>query len=557
MSRDPLFVPLPDGLRADLLPTRFPSPFATPPHPLAVRAASYLIDDLTTGQLGGLGDAADEGKMLAVLVVRAPGGALGYLRGFSGMLGGRWRRPGFVPPLFDEDARAPWWSEAQDELASYDRELRELRDGAAATELRRAWRELLAEQAHERDALAARHRERRQRRHDARGRLGASAQDAAQRGELDQQSRGDKAQRRALDSEHAAARARLAPALAALDARLAHLEQRRAERSATFQRALFEQTSVPDARGRERSLRELFSPGEPPSGAGDCAGPKLLGYAFRHGLTPLALAELWWGASPVGGGRHHGQLYAACRSKCGPILPAMLEGLDVEPAPVFGRVERAHDQGAPALALCYEDEWMLAVDKPAGLLSVPGRTPELAESVLARLRRERGTRELFLAHRLDLDTSGLLLAAKSRDAYVRLQRLFAERRVDKRYLAWVCGAVLGDAGTIDLALRSDLEDRPRQLHDPVHGKAALTRWRVLARQADRTMVELGPLTGRTHQLRVHAAHPRGLDAPICGDRLYGRAGAGEAPRLLLHAAELALEHPYTGRPLHLTSPAPF
>ncbi len=554
MSEDPLLIAFPEPPLVSELPTSFPSPFATPPHPLAVRAAGHLIAELTSERLPGLGEAAGEGKMLAVLVVRAASGALGYLRGFSGMLSGRWRRPGFVPPLFDEEAREPWWSEAQRELAEYDRELHELREGADAAAQRMAFRQLLAVQTREREELAASHRERRERRHRMRHALGTSTTDARQRHLLDQESRGDKAQRRALDAEHAAARAQLGPALAALDARLTWLEQRRAERSAFFQRELFEQTTVPDARGHERSLRALFSPGEPPSGAGDCAGPKLLGYALRRGLTPLAMAELWWGASPLGGGRHHGQLYPACRSKCGPLLPAMLQGLDADPAPVFGSCSK--EEAAP-LSVRYEDEWLLAIEKPAGLLTVPGRTLELEESVLARLRRERGTRELWVAHRLDLDTSGLLLAAKGQEAYVRLQRLFAERCMEKRYLAWVCGEVIGDHGTIELALRPDLEDRPRQLHDPVHGKEAITRWRVLARRPDRTLMEFRPLTGRTHQLRVHAAHPRGLDAPILGDRIYGRAGAGDAPRLLLHAAELAFEHPFTGAPLHLRSPAPF
>lgn len=556
MSEDPLLILFPEGPRAGELPARFPSPFAASPHPLAVRAAHHLIADLTAERLEGLGGAAAEGKMLAVLVVRAPSGALGYLRGFSGMLGGRWRQPGFVPPIFDEQAREPWWSEAQRELAGYERELRELREGTEVAARRLAWQQLVAAQVRELDELAASHRARRARRQAERQRLGTSAEDSRRRHLLDQESRADKAQRRALDSAHARAQSLLGPALEALDLRLAQLERRRAERSATFQQRLFEQTTVPDARGRERSLRALFSPGEPPSGAGDCAGPKLLGYALRHGFTPLAMAELWWGAAPLGGGRHHGELYPACRSKCGPLLPAMLEGLAAEPAPLFGSVSLARRQAEPALPVRFEDEWLVVVDKPAGLLSVPGRAEELAESVLVRLRRERGTRELFLAHRLDLDTSGLLLAAKGQEAYVRLQRLFAQRRIDKRYLAWVCGAPVGDAGTIELALRPDLEDRPRQLHDPVHGKPAVTGWRALEHRGGRTLVELCPLTGRTHQLRVHAAHPRGLDAPICGDRLYGRAG-GEAPRLLLHAAELAFEHPFTGRPLRSTSPAPF
>jgi tRNA pseudouridine32 synthase / 23S rRNA pseudouridine746 synthase len=201
------------------------------------------------------------------------------------------------------------------------------------------------------------------------------------------------------------------------------------------------------------------------------------------------------------------------------------------------------------LTVLYEDDWVVAIDKPEGLLSVPGRTPELEDSALSRLQaRFPGAR---LVHRLDLDTSGVLVAAKSPQMHRVLQHQFAARTVEKRYLALVEGDVPQAQGEIDLPLRVDLNDRPRQLHDPVHGRAAVTAYRVLERLGGRTRLELTPRTGRTHQLRVHTA--LGLSAPIVGDRLYGTRG----PRLMLHAAEIAFRHPHTGAPVRIISPAPF
>ena len=224
----------------------------------------------------------------------------------------------------------------------------------------------------------------------------------------------------------------------------------------------------------------------------------------------------------------------------------MLDGLAVEPAPAFG----ADSAAIPDPAVVFEDEWLVVVDKPSGLLSVPGRHERLRDSVQVRLA---ARFEPFIVHRLDLDTSGLMLVGKDRETHAALQKQFALRSVHKRYLAWLDGAPERDEGRIELALRVDHDDRPRQIHDPVRGKSALTLWRTLERQRDRTLVALTPLTGRTHQLRVHAAHPLGIGVPIVGDRLYGRPDG----RLLLHAETLAFDHPRTGARIELRSPAPF
>jgi tRNA pseudouridine32 synthase/23S rRNA pseudouridine746 synthase len=225
----------------------------------------------------------------------------------------------------------------------------------------------------------------------------------------------------------------------------------------------------------------------------------------------------------------------------------MLRTLDLEPAPEFGLTSAPLDEPR----IVHQDQWLVVVDKPCGLLSVPGRAAHLADSVQTRLQaRFPGA---LVAHRLDLDTSGLLVAALDLETHQRLQAQFRRREVSKTYLAWLDGSPVGEAGTIELPLRVDLDDRPRQIVDAVHGKAAVTDWRVLRRAGTRTLVSFSPRTGRTHQLRVHAAHPAGLGAPIAGDRLYGTAGE----RLLLHAEAIAFVHPATGARLALTSPAPF
>jgi tRNA pseudouridine32 synthase/23S rRNA pseudouridine746 synthase len=315
-------------------------------------------------------------------------------------------------------------------------------------------------------------------------------------------------------------------------------------------RRIHDTYEVPNARGERRPLRALFSPGAPPSGAADCAAPKLLAHAFTHGLRPLALAEFWWGTPPSSGGRVSGAFYAACRDKCGPLLPFMLEGLSVAPPRTFSPPAVV----AEDLTVVFEDAWVVVVDKPQGLLSVPAKDTSVTDSVLARLRaRYPWATGPLLAHRLDLDTSGLLVAALDPRTYADLQRQFTQREVHKRYVAWVEGHVRGDEGTIDFPMRVDLDDRPRQIHDPVHGKSAVTRWQVLERRGGRTRVAFFPLTGRTHQLRVHAAHPLGLGAPIVGDRLYGHPD----DRLHLHAESLSFRHPGTGQLVSFERPAPF
>ena len=506
------------------VPAQMPSPFAVPPHPLALRAIHELgIQPLR------------EGKMFGVLVVRDREGRLGYLRAFSGMLDGSWDRDGFVGPVFDVAARDAFWPAGEAELGVLAAEQRVLDDDPAHAE----HAALVARHASEVAAIKARHAERKAERAVARQSGGSHA--------LDQQSRADSAERRELDRRHAAELAPLAARVAELTAGSKQLARRRGERSRDLLVRIQDTYVFANARGEMKTLRELFSPDSPPGGAGDCAAPKLLAYAYRHGLQPIALAEAWLGPAPSAGDRRSGTCYPACRGKCGPILAHVLQGLDAAPAPVFGDATAI---AADEPRVVFEDRWLVVVAKPVGLLSVPGRSGLLTDSVQTRLTARYGA--AHIVHRLDLDVSGLMLVAKDEATHAILQKMFARREIHKRYVAILEAApapALGDAGTIELALRVDLDDRPRQLVDPIHGKAAVTDWQRL----EGSRVALFPRTGRTHQLRVHCAHPAGLASPIAGDRLYGTPGA----RLLLHAEQLAFAHPHSGERIALELAAPF
>lgn len=327
--------------------------------------------------------------------------------------------------------------------------------------------------------------------------------------------------------------------------------------SQRLQRLLFANYQFVNGHGETKNLLEIFQdekpivPAEewfdagkktktladkeklPPSGAGECCAPKLLQYAFTHGLKPLALAEFWVGAPSRTEIRQEGCFYAPCSGKCVPILRHMLRGVQME------EIEREKRDFAKPHIL-FEDEWLMVVNKPAGLLSVPGKSDEpSAESLL-------GAKAV---HRLDQDTSGLLVLAKTPEVYKTLQAYFQRRDILKRYESVLeCRTSrIADEGEISLPLLPNPYDRPRQMVDREHGKPAITHYRIRERRADGTVfVDFYPLTGRTHQLRVHAAHPDGLNAPMVGDRLYGTQGE----RLMLHAAEIAFEHPITKEKMH-------
>lgn len=526
------------------LPARFTCPFCYTPHPLCIAAASCVQEYLATCRAWS--DELAAGKMFGVLVVRHPEGGVGFLAAFSGNLAGSNRHPYFVPPVYDMLRPGDFFRQEEAAISALNGRVARLERDPQLCEARAELERLTRQAACALDeartaALRAKAERDRQR---------AERPDEALLAALVRQSQHEKAELRRLrqrwNERLAAARARVG----ALTEEVVRLKDERHRRSAELQHRLFARFRMLNARGEVRDLNELFADTPqrvPPAGAGECAAPKLLQYAYVSGLHPVAMAEFWWGASPRGEVRRHGCYYPACRGKCGPILRHMLQGLDVDPNPL----ERpAAACGEPRVF--WEDASLAVVCKPAGMLSVPGLGGGTSLLAWLRDRYPHATGPL-LVHRLDMATSGLLLCAKTLDAYRRLQAQFCNRTVRKRYVALLDGAVAADEGVVELPMRADWEDRPRQRVCFEHGAPARTEYRVLSREGGVTRVALHPVTGRTHQLRVHASHPSGLDAPIVGDTLYGRGGN----RLFLHAESLTFRHPFTGEELHFEFPADF
>lgn len=318
--------------------------------------------------------------------------------------------------------------------------------------------------------------------------------------------------------------------------------------SQQLQEWLFHQYQLLNARGEVKDLVDIWQDYYdrpklrskyplPPGGTGDCCAPKLLQYAYQHGLKPVCMAEFWWGPSTKTELRQHLNYYPACRGKCKPVLSWMLQGLDVDPDPELQGLEKME------IPIVYEDQWLLVVDKPSGMLSVPGRISDYSvETVMQE--RYPGCR---VVHRLDMGTSGLLIVAKTPDVYRALQEQFVKHQVRKKYIAMLEGKCKMEEGrcTISLPLRPDPMNRPRQIVDMEHGKRAVTDYEFISPN----IVALYPQTGRTHQLRIHCAHPDGLGRPIVGDELYGTKGE----RLMLHAAEIWFTHPVKGESMHIES----
>ena len=454
-------------------PERFTYPFCYEPHPLCRLAAEEVRREV--GRMG-----VSEGKMLGVLVVSSPEGALGYLAAYSGLLMGSNDWPWFVPPVFDATPPEGHFKQTERQISAINEELSQM----------------------------------------------------------------------PADSPEATV-----------------LKERRKQMSEELQLWLFDQYHFLNGRGKQRRLVDVWQDYHcsprikkryplPPGGTGDCCAPKLLQFAYQHGLRPLCMAEFWWGPSPKTDIRHDGQFYPSCRGKCKPVLTWMLQGLQVDKNP--------EAEGFPRLRLktVYEDDALWVVAKPSGLLSVPGRTEYYSVATIA----ERRCPGAIPAHRLDLWTSGLLVVAKNHEALLQLQEQFIHRTVSKRYVALLEGELsptVPNEGRITLPLYSDPLNRPRQVVDYEHGKSAVTVYQVLSREGGQTRVSLCPHTGRTHQLRIHCAHPDGLGCPICGDELYGHTMFGSlgtedtSPRLCLHAEYLALNHPVTGERMEWTLPPEF
>ena len=604
-------------------PRQFTYPFCYDVDPLAEAASlelqRYIADaDLMSTEKGC-------GKMFGVLVVEYEdeegASQRGFLAAYSGLLGGRNDWPYFVPPVFDAQQPDGHFKCTEREISAINREILAIERDPEYLQSVEQHKQTKKRLQAEVDAFKAEVDAAKVRR-DARRKSGEPLSEEEQ-AEMIRESQFMKAELRRRRKAMEQAESTLNTQHSTF---LKSLQRKRKQMSDELQRWLFAAYRMLNAKGEERDLIDIFreyTHAMPPAGAGDCCAPKLLQYAYLHHLRPVCMAEFWWGESPASEIRHHLHYYPACRSKCLPILTHMLKGLDVAPNPLAQKRHTAEPR------VLYADEYIMVVDKPAGMLSVPGKAESVrsefsdsanisVEEYFANNSKLKIQNSKFLkaVHRLDMDTSGLLVLARTEEAYVELQRQFASRETVKRYEAVLSGVpkhIVGgygipavaianscshlyfygqglrqecrsllrlepfaiqfakySSGCISLPLIADINDRPRQRVDMEHGKPALTLYNIVeVRAADantavayttkkvdkgRTLIHLYPKTGRTHQLRVHCAHPLGLACPILGDPLYGTE---RADRMYLHAAELTFRHPVTGETMHFLSPSGF
>lgn len=529
------------------LPERFTYPFCYTPHPLCILAAKEVQSYLTRQTTWK--DELRQGKMFGVLIVQTEHGEIGYLAAFSGILAGKNLHPFFVPPVYDLLQPQGFFKIEEENISSINRNIRQLENdkayAALSAELARTIQSaeniLATAKAQLKEAKTAREQRRKEKE--------LNAQEEA---ELIRESQFQKAEYKRLERSWKARITTLQTQTEDWERRISALKSERKTRSAALQQKLFEQFGMLNYRGEVENLCEIFGQTvhkTPPAGAGECAAPKLLQQAYLHGWKPIAMAEFWWGDSPKTEIRHHGHYYPACKGKCEPILQHMLQGLQVEENPMLKRMQVPSKN----LEIVYEDPWLSVINKPAGMLSVPGK--EDAVSVYSLMREQYPEADGPLTvHRLDMATSGLMLIAKTKRVHQNLQAQFKNRLVRKRYVALLEGIVPKDKDTVDLPLCLNPLDRPRQMVHTEHGKPAITDYQVLERlDGKRTRIAFYPRTGRTHQLRIHAAHPLGLHCPIIGDELYGE----KADRLYLHAEYLEFTHPITGETVRITKEAEF
>lgn len=550
MTQPSHFIPFQHDVSAIALPEKFTFPFYYEPHELSKIAAAELQDYLHTqtdwehnfglqeGQQGLV-----IGKMFGVLVVQNQAGEVGYLAAFSGKLADSNEHHHFVPPVFDMLQQDGFFKQEEKILNEYNRQIEALENDATyhALQAHLATTLLQAEQdkveKKERSRLNKIRRD--ERRIKAEQELPFEDYKALQK-QLSKESQQESIHLKQMNYYWKGTIAQARQKVADFEANIQRLKDERKAKSAALQQKLFQQYAFLNAQGETKSLGAIFD-NNPPASAGECAAPKLLHYAFQHHLQPIALAEFWWGQSPKSEIRKHGHFYPACTGKCKPILAHMLVGLNVDDNPLLQNP--AEDK---ELTFLYDDAYLSVVHKPAEFLSVPGKA--IRDSVYTRYqaRFPEATGPLIV-HRLDMSTSGILLLAKSTEVYLQLQAQFMKRTVQKRYVALLNGMIDQDRGEINLPLRVDLDNRPNQLVCYQHGKPAKTLWEVVERREHTTLVHFYPITGRTHQLRVHAAHTEGLNAPIVGDDLYGT----KAERLYLHAERIRFWHPVLGKEMEV------
>lgn len=532
------------------LPTKFTFPFYYEPHPLTVLAAEELQRELSTHPLiAPLFDTEDEnclptGKMFGVLVVKNEKGELGYLAGFSGKLGSHTDLEGYVPLIFDLWNENGFFAREDVEVKAINAINAKIEKLEADTVYSNAKALLKQQIADEKTAIEekkAQHKKQKNERKAIRKEqevILSPEEFQLLNDDLVKQSLRDKYELRVLTEYWQEQITTTRDITTSIEEELNNLKEERKQKSNGLQQKLFASYKFLNYKGEKQSLLEIFEKTvlqQPPAAAGDCAAPKLMQYAYEHNYTPIALGEFWWGESPKSEIRKHQHFYPSCRSKCEPILGHMLEGLEVDDNPLL--INPALNR---PIEVVYEDEYFAIVNKPEDFLSVPGIY--ILDSVYERMKlRYPNATGPLIVHRLDMPTSGILIIAKDKDSHKALQSQFIKKSLEKRYVAILDGIIAEDEGIIELPLRIDFDDRPRQMVCYEYGKYAKTRYEVIERKDGKTKVYFYPITGRTHQLRMHASHPKGLNTPIVGDDLYGT----KADRLYLHAERITFRHPKT------------
>jgi len=546
----PHFIPFNTSIEGIALPEKFTFPFFYEPHPLAEIASKQVQEYLRTQSdfehnfgLNPTQKGAVIGKMFGVLVVQDVNGELGFLAAFSGKLGNSNEHAYFVPPVFDTLQEEAFLSKGMAVLNEFTRELNELKSAVLYQSKTKALAEQSLLQDLEIEALHVFSKKAKDKRHAIRSQLRVQTTIEVLtllEKRLNAESIHFNYSMKKLKELWKTKLQLLRDEIAPFEQKIETLTEQRAEKSAYLQQQLFEAYFFLNKEGHQKNLDEIFKDTDekkPPAGAGECAAPKLLQYAFAKKLTPIALAEFWWGKSPQSEIRQHTNFYGACKSKCEPILAHMLHGIELDPNPLL--VNPAEGKEMPII---YEDDVLLVVNKPAEFLSVPGKT--ISDSIYTRIKKMRPEATgPIIVHRLDMSTSGILVLTKTEEAYHHLQAQFIKRSVKKRYAALLDGKIDAVEGQIELPLRVDLNDRPRQMVCLEHGKKAVTYWKKINTIQDKTLVHFFPVTGRTHQLRVHSAHIDGLNIPIFGDDLYGK----KSTRLFLHAEWISIIHPTSNK----------
>ena len=527
------------------IPAEFNNPFRYTPHQLCLMAAEEVRNYINSRSEWN--EELTKGKMFGVLVVSTPTGEVGYISAFSGLLAGENRHPFFVPPVYDLLSKDSYFQQEEAEISQINREVEELKTDTDYLRLLNIYsekeREIKQHITQFREQIKLHKQERDKKREELT--LSQLEQEL-----LIRESQFEKAELKRISDRGKSELAKIKEQIEVYTSKIEALTEERHQRSADLQLWLFRQFRILNAKGEIKDLIEIFSEFAnifPPAGAGECAAPKMLQYAYQNNLKPIQMAEFWVGASSVGEVRVDGNFYPSCKGKCLPILTYMLQGLNV------AEINLEYRNTDAELKVVYEDDYLIAIDKPAGILSVPGKIGgKSVEEIM-----QESNPNIKVIHRLDMATSGVLLLAKDIEMYKAMQTLFATREVRKTYIALIEGEPKQSMGEISLPLSADYNNRPMQRVDYENGKEAITEYFVLVtynREGKKiTRLSLNPITGRTHQLRVHLAHPKSLGMPIIGDELYGKP----ASRLMLHAMELVFKHPIKQTVITITANCPF